>query len=149
MTKWKVGITGGIGSGKTFCARIFGQLGIPVYYADDRAKYLMQSDPEVRAKLLNLLGPEAYDNENRLQKEFLRKLVFGNAKIREAINAIVHPAVGVDYASWHVTQDSPYTLKEAALLVEAGSYRKLDHLIMVRSPRVLRIQRIMNRDGIG
>ncbi len=149
MAKWKTGITGGIGSGKTFCARIFEQLGIPVYYSDDRAKHLMTHDPEVVTALVELLGPRVYDANHQLQKDFLRKQVFENPTVREKINAIVHPAVGRDYVDWHHAQDSPYTLQEAALLVESGSYRKLDHLIMVRAPRVLRTQRIMARDGIS
>lgn len=148
MTKWKVGITGGIGSGKTFCARIFGHLGIPVYYADDRARYLMHTDPQVKNKLISLLGPKAYDDKGMLQKEFLRKQVFENSEIRESINAIVHPAVGRDYELWHKRQTSPYTLKEAALLVESGSYKTLNHLIMVKAPLANRIQRIMARDKI-
>src|SRR5690606_3303306 len=83
-----------------------------------------------------------------LQKEFLRNQVFGNPQIRESINAIVHPAVGVDYELWHASQTSPYTLKEAALLVESGSYKTLNHLIMVKAPLANRIQRIMARDKI-
>lgn len=148
MAKWKVGITGGIGSGKTFCARLFGQLGIPVYYADQRAQDLMRNDTEVKSALIALLGPEAYNEEGMLQKPFLRKQVFGNPRIRESINKIVHPAVARDYELWHKKQDSFYTLKEAALLVESGSYRSLDHLIMVTAPGATRTQRIMARDGI-
>lgn len=148
MAKWKVGITGGIGSGKTYCARIFARLGIPVYFADERAQTLMRSDPEVKSRLINLLGPAVYDEQGHLQKEFLRKQVFENQVMREAINGIVHPAVGRDYEKWHQDQQAPYTLKEAALLVEAGSYRSLDYLIMVRTPLVVRIQRTMARDGI-
>lgn len=148
MAKWKVGITGGIGSGKTYCARIFARLGIPVYYADDRAKWLMTHDERVKNQLTELLGERTYDASGNLNKEFLRDRVFGNASTRKAINAIVHPAVGRDYDKWHALQHSPYTLKEAALLVESGSYRNLDHLIMVQAPVPVRIQRIMNRDSI-
>ena len=149
MAKWKVGITGGIGSGKTYCARIFSRLGIPVYYADDRAKWLMIHDGGVKKQLTELLGNQTYDPNGNLNKDFLRNQVFGNPSTREAINAIVHPAVGRDYEKWHAAQQSPYTLKEAALLVESGSYRVLDHLIMVRAPVPVRIQRIINRDSIA
>lgn len=149
MAKWKVGITGGIGSGKTYCARIFARLGIPVYYADDRAKWLMTHDDRVINQLTELLGDRTYDASGNLNKEFLRHRVFENASTREAINAIVHPAVGRDYVKWHTVQHSPYTLKEAALLVESGSYHDLDHLIMVQAPVPVRIQRIMVRDSIS
>lgn len=148
MAKWKVGITGGIGSGKTFCARLFGQLGIPVYYADDRARDLMHNDVEVKSALIALLGAEAYDENGMLQKSFLREQVFNHPQTRKSINKIVHPAVSRDYELWHKNQDNPYTLKEAALLVESGSYRSLDHLIMVDTPLTTRIQRTMARDGI-
>lgn len=149
MAKWKVGITGGIGSGKSHCARIFHNLGIPVYYADQRAQWIMHHDGEVRARLIGLLGPEVYDPQGHLDKAFMRERVFGDAKTREGVNSIVHPAVGRDYHRWHENQRSPYTLKEAALLVESGSYRELDHLIMVHSPVVQRIQRIMERDNLA
>src|SRR5690606_25440445 len=109
-------------SGKSYCARIWGWLGIPVYYADTRAQQLMINDPEVKSRLITLLGAQAYDRLGRLQKEFLRQQVFENPPMREAINAIVHPAVGRDYDRWHEAQHAPYTLKEAALLVESGSY---------------------------
>ncbi len=98
--------------------------------------------------LTALPGSEAYDEAGMLQKSFLREQVFGNPRIRESINEIVHPAVARDYELWHKKQDSIYTLKEAALLVESGSYRSLDHLIMVDTSLTTRIQRIMARDGI-
>lgn len=149
MAKWKVGITGGIGSGKTYCARIFSYLGIAVYNADQRAKWIMHHDGEVRARLIGLLGPDVFDRQGNLDKDFMRKRVFGDATLRQEINAIVHPAVGKDYKRWHEQQQTAYTLKEAALLVESGSYKELDHLIMVQSPIPLRIQRIMARDHIS
>jgi len=149
MTKWKVGITGGIGSGKTYCARIFSHLGIPIYNSDERAQWIMLHDPEVRSGLLELLGQQTYTTDGKLNKEFLRTRVFGSPSTRESINAIVHPAVGRDYEQWHARQTSPYTLKEAALLVESGSYLSLDHLIMVRAPITLRFQRVMARDFIS
>lgn len=148
MAKWKVGITGGIGSGKTYFARIFALLGVPVYYSDDRAKYLMTTDPEVKGQLVELLGPKVYDEDGSLNKDFMRQQVFENSSTRDAINAIVHPAVGSDHQRWHEVQSPIYTLNEAALLVESGSYRRMDHLIMVRAPLALRTQRIMARDSI-
>lgn len=148
MAKWKVGITGGMGSGKTYCARIFGRLGIPVYYSDERAQFLMLTDPDVRGQLSDLLGSQVYDENGQLNKDFMRQQVFENPSTREAINAIVHPAVGRDHQRWHKMQISIYTLNEAALLVESGSYRRMDHLIMVQAPLAIRTQRIMARDSI-
>lgn len=149
MTKLKVGITGGIGSGKSFCARYFQALGIPLYSADDRAKELMRTDRSIKSHLTALLGEDAYLTSGELNKPFLRQQLFGNADIRKQIDAIVHPAVGKDYEQWHAAQHTPFTLKEAALLVESGSYKELDHLIMVKAPAELRFQRIMQRDKIG
>lgn len=149
MAKCKVGITGGIGSGKTYCARIFEHLGIAVYYADDRAKELMRTDITVKNQLIDLLGKDVYDPDGNLQKDYLRRHIFDSSKKRKAVNAIVHPAVGRDYEKWHMEQTGPYTLKEAALLVESGSYKSLDFLIMVQSPKMIRMQRIMTRDGIS
>lgn len=149
MTKWKVGITGGIGSGKSFCARIFQQLGVSVYYADERAQRLMIAHPDVRKGLIQLLGSKVYNSDDTLNKELLREKVFKVPLLREKINNIVHPAVESDYVEWHNEQSGPYTLKEAALMVESGSYRNLDCLLLVETPLSLRIQRIMVRDKIS
>lgn len=149
MTKLKIGITGGIGSGKSFCARYFHYMGIPYYDADERAKGLMQSDPAMKDALRNLLGKNVYKADGNLNKPFLRDQLFNDSAIRQSINGIVHPAVGRDYEEWHRKQNAPFTLKEAALLVESGSYKSLDHLIVVLSPLVTRIQRVMQRDQVS
>lgn len=148
--KQKVGITGGIGSGKTTVCKIFETLGIPVYYADDRAKWLMAHDPALKASIVAAFGPEAYHPDGALNRAYLARAVFGDAAQLKRLNALVHPAVGRDAEAWHARQAGvPYTLKEAALLFESGSYRRLDKVITVFAPRELRLQRIMRRDEVS
>ena len=148
MTKiLKVGITGGIGSGKSTVCRIFETLGIPVYYADDRAKKLMTEDEQVTTAVKTLFGPEAYLPTGALNRELIGKIVFSDsAKLRQ-LNSIVHPAVHRDGIEWHEKQAGvPYTLKEAALIFESGSYAFLDRIITVFAPESLRLERVMARD---
>ncbi len=144
----KIGITGGIGSGKTTVCRLFETLGIPVYYADDRAKWLMQNDEELVQGLKNLFGEKVYDKNNNLNRKHLASIIFhDNAKLK-ALEALVHPKVYVDGMEWHEAQKNvPYTLKEAALLFEAGSYKAMDKTITVFAPIEMRIQRVMKRDN--
>jgi dephospho-CoA kinase len=145
----KVGITGGIGSGKTTVCKIFEQLGIPVYYADDRAKRLMVEDPQLVRGIMALLGEEAYTPEGQLDRTFVANIVFNNPGKLAQLNDLVHPAVARDGAAWQEKQtEVPYTLKEAALLYEAGSYRALDRMICVVAPEEMRIQRVMERDRV-
>ena len=145
----KVGITGGIGSGKTTVCSLFELLNIPVYYADARAKQLMTSSVPLKAKIKGLLGKEAYYRNGRLNRSYVASKVFSNKKLLEDLNNIVHPAVGQDYLDWHNSQNNvPYTLKEAALLVENGSYKELDTLVVVTASRELRVERVMKRDDV-
>lgn len=142
----KVGITGGIGSGKTLVCKIFETLGIPVYYADERAKWLMTHAPEVRRAIIRLFGAQAYENE-QLNRAYIAGIVFKDPEKLHQLNAIVHPAVKKDGQAWHERQkDAPYTLKEAALIFESGSFKDLDKVITVFAPKDLRIQRILARD---
>lgn len=144
----KVGITGGIGSGKTTVCRIFETLGIPVYYADDRAKYLMNNDAGLKAQLIRRFGEEVYKN-NELDRPFLARQVFNNPEALKDLNNLVHPAVARDSERWqHEHSDTAYTLKEAALLYESGSYRQLDKIIVVTAPLDVRVKRVMERDGV-
>lgn len=146
--KLKVGITGGIGSGKTTVCRIFAVLGIPVYYADERAKMLMIEDKKIRAELTKIFGKKTYLPDGNLNRKHLASVVFEDKEKLRALESVVHPAVHRDGKSWHDAQQNvPYTLREAALLVENGSYKKLDKLIMVFAPEETRIQRVMQRDG--
>lgn len=144
----QVGITGGIGSGKTTVCKIFEQLGIPVYYADDRAKQLMVEQPSLIQQIKDLLGEEAYLN-GALNRQYVANIVFSDTEKLSQLNALVHPAVALDGEQWHQMQKNvPYTLKEAALLYEAGSYQQLDRMICVVAPDELRIERVMQRDQV-
>lgn len=146
----KVGITGGIGSGKTTVCRIFEVLGVPVYYADERAKWLMEHQPEVVNALVTEFGPTIYDENGRLNRAQLAELVFPHPERLQVLNSIVHPAVFEDGFRWEMEQaaaGAAYSLKEAALLIESGSHQFLDKLIVVTAPEALRIERVQLRDG--
>lgn len=144
----KAGITGGIGSGKSTVCRIFEWLGIPVYYADDRAKQLMTEDEDLRAEIRMLLGEEAYLSDGSLNRAHIAGIVFSDADMLGKLNALVHPAVHRDGEAWHLRQSAPYTLREAALLYESGGYRLLDKMVVVTAPVELRIERVMARDSV-
>jgi len=144
----KVGITGGIGSGKSTVAKVFEVLGIPVYYADDAAKRLMNEDEALKDQLINQFGNETYLH-GKLNRKFLSELVFNNEEKLELLNAIVHPATIQDAERWMLQQDTPYALKEAALIFESGAQQQLDYVIGVFAPVVVRIQRVMKRDGVN
>lgn len=145
----KVGITGGIGTGKTTACRLFEEQGVPVYYADDRAKWLMQYQPNIRAQLIEAFGENVYLPEGPVNRTYLARIVFGDNDQLARLNAIVHPAVFQDGLEWQAAQaqnGAPYTLKEAALLYETGSYTQLDKIIVVTAPEADRIARVMKRD---
>lgn len=142
-----VGITGGIGSGKTTVCKIFEAIGIPVYYADSRAKYLMERDPDLLAALKNNFGTNIFLEGNTINRPALAKLVFNDPEKLALLNSLVHPVVAQDSLNWIKDQTSPYTLKEAALLYESGSYKQLDLIISVSAPLEVRISRVMHRDG--
>jgi dephospho-CoA kinase len=144
----KVGITGGIGSGKTTVCKIFELLGIPVYYADERAKLLMTEDKKVVEAVKEVFGEQTYLPDGTLNRAYLAKIVFQNNSQLERLNAIVHPAVYKDGESWHEAQkDVPFTLKEAALFFENGSNQFMDKMICVTAPEQIRIKRVMERDN--
>ena len=146
----RVGLTGGIGSGKSLVASVFELYRIPVYYADSRARVLMQSDSGLRSQIRSLLGDEAYVND-RLNRAFVASRVFQDEGLLQGLNALVHPAVGKDFEQWSKQVRSPhgYILKEAALIFEAGSYKELDKVIMVWAPEALRVKRVMERDQVS
>jgi dephospho-CoA kinase len=144
----KVGITGGIGSGKSTVCRIFETLGIPVYYADDRAKWLMTHDPELVKGIKALIGEDAYLPDGSLDRAKIASVIFNDKEKLAAMNALVHPAVWQDGENWHNSHSEvPYTLKEAALLFETGGYQLMDKMITVYAPKALRLERVMQRDG--
>lgn len=143
----KIGITGGMGSGKTTVCKIFENLGIPVYYADDRAKYLMNNDEQLRQKITSIFGSKAYQDDGFLNRKYISEVAFQQPEKLKMLNEAVHPAVAKDSSSWHHSQiDAPYTIKEAALLFESGSYKKLDKIITVVAPLETRINWILQRD---
>ncbi len=144
----KVGITGGIGSGKTTVCKVFEVLGVPVFYADAAAKYLMQKDKNLKQQILELFGPDAYQNGN-LNRAFISKLVFSDKEKLAKLNAITHPAVIKYGGEWMDRQTAPYTLKEAAIFFETGSNKKMDLMIGVSAPLHLRIQRTILRENIS
>ncbi len=144
----KIGITGGIGSGKSTVCHIFELIGIPVYYADDRAKFLMQHDVALKTALKKHFGEGLYGDNGQLDRPYLSKLVFGDKEKVALLNSLVHPIVAADSESWlHAQEHLPYALKEAALLFESGSYRQLDAIISVTAPLELRIKRVIKRDN--
>ncbi len=148
MKKLKVGITGGIGSGKTTVCKIFETLGIPVYYADDRAKALMVEDRKLVSNIKNIFGEEAYLPNGELNRKHIADIAFHNPLKLKELNAVVHPAVLEDGDRWHAEQkDAPYTLKEAALIFESDSYKHLDKIITVFAPQNVRLERVILRGG--
>jgi dephospho-CoA kinase len=144
----KIGLTGGMGSGKSTVARIFECLEVPVYYADVRAKQLMQDDPAIREQLVHLLGSGVIKS-GTLDRSYIAHLVFKDPVLLEKLNAIVHPATISDAINWFHAQEAPYVMKEAALLFESGSAAGLDYVIGVSAPLSIRLQRIMKRDGLS
>lgn len=146
MTKI-IGLTGGIGSGKTLVAKYIESFGVPVYIADDEARKIMETD-EVLDLLRNEFGTEVIDN-NTLNREKLAQLVFNNSEKLEKLNTIVHPLVKKHFESWlEMNKNSPFVIKEAAILFESGGNKYCDAIITVTSPLETRIQRVMDRDTI-
>jgi dephospho-CoA kinase len=144
----KVGITGGIGSGKSVVARILQVLGVPVYYADAAAKRLMETDEALKAAIQAHFGEGAYDGQ-RLNRSWLAAQVFGQPDRIALLNSLVHPVVIADSRRWMQQQTAPYVVKEAALFFESGSAGEMDVIVGVYAPQALRIQRVMRRDGLG
>jgi dephospho-CoA kinase len=134
----KIGLTGGIGSGKTTVAKVFEVLGIPVYYADEAAKQ----------QLILHFGKETYLEGGQLNRKHLSSIVFNNKEKLELLNSLVHPATIADAKEWFSKQQAPYVIKEAALLFESGTAEGLDYIIGVTAPTALRIKRVMERDGV-
>ncbi len=144
----RIGLTGGIGSGKSTVAYIFEVLGIPVYYADAASKRLMNDNQELKNKIKKAFGEDAYVNES-LNREYLSEQVFNDSEKIILLNSIVHPATIKDAEEWMQMQKAPYVIKEAALIFESGSNKGLDYIIGVKSPIELRIKRAMQRDNIS
>ena len=145
----RIGITGGIGSGKSIASRLFHALGVPVYDADTRARWVMENDSALRQELTAAFGPGTYDATGRLNRPLLAGTVFNDPMLLAQLNGLVHPHVGTDFERWATAQAQAglaYVLKEAALLFEAGSYRQLDRIITVYAPPAVRTARVLRRD---
>ncbi|MCP4802561.1 MAG: dephospho-CoA kinase [Flavobacteriaceae bacterium] len=140
-----VGLTGGIGSGKTTVANFFKELGVPIYIADDEAQKLMLESSLLKSELISLFGPKVYEN-GQLNKLLISESIFKDKTTLKAINNIVHPVVAIHFNKWLGLQESPYVIKEAAIFFENGSYKSLDAIITVVAPEECKIRRIMQRD---
>ena len=143
----RIGLTGGIGSGKSTVARIFEVLGIPVYKADDEAKRLMTKDATLRSNIISSFGKASYTNDI-LNRKYLSEQVFNDSEKIKLLNSLVHPATLKDAAEWMEKQKAPYVIKEAALIFESGSEKMLDYVIGVKAPLALRIERTIKRDNV-
>lgn len=149
MQHLRIGITGGIGVGKSTVCEIFSRIGVPVYDADTRAKYLMQNDADLIKEIKDEFGWDAYERDNQLNRAYLAKIVFNNEEKLQKLNSLVHPRVGMDYEHWTLeNREKPYSIKEAALLFESKSYLSLHKVIVVTCPIDIRIDRIVKRDHV-
>jgi len=147
----RVGITGGIGTGKSLVCTIFKLLGIPIYDADLRAKQLVDESSSIKARIINVFGTAAFSESGQYNRKFISSRIFEHPELKTELENIIHPAVIQDSEDWFTSQESnkiPYALKEAALLFESGSYRELNKIIVVDAPLDLRIKRILLRDGL-
>ncbi|RPH01188.1 MAG: dephospho-CoA kinase [Amoebophilaceae bacterium TMED152] len=140
-----VGITGGIGSGKTTVSNIFSHLGYKVYNSDERAKYLMQTNDKIIRKITGLLGDTSY-SKGKLQKKMISHAIFNNKSLIEKINSIVHPETIKDFNSWVSKNKDSILIKESALIYQSGSYKDLDEVILVEASDEIRIERVLKRD---
>ena len=142
-----VGITGGIGSGKSFVCRILEKMGYSVYYSDDRAKFLMDSDPRIHKELNLMMGEKAY-SEDGLNRELVSNKLFNDPELRQKINKLIHPIVREDFDQWKRSfKDEKFIFNEAAILFETGAYLNYDAVILVHAPLELKLKRIKKRDG--
>ncbi|NDK57275.1 dephospho-CoA kinase [Pontibacter fetidus] len=143
----KIGITGGIGVGKSVVCRMFALLGIPVYDADTRAKWVMRYDEALKQELTAAFGPEAYTPDGELNRIYLAQAAFHNPENLKLLNSLVHPHVGKDFTDWvESNQTAPYIVKEAALMYESEAWRQMDEIIAVFAPMEVRIKRLLQRD---
>lgn len=142
-----IGITGGIGSGKTTVCGIFAELGVPIYFADERAKAVMVEDAELMLAITEAFGEQTY-SDGALNRPFLAQQVFSSEEKLAKLNSLVHPAVARDFIDWTAQQSGhPYVIKEAAILFESGAHKAVNETILVTAPEQMRIQRVMQRDA--
>lgn len=142
-----IGITGGIGSGKTTVAKAIEELDYPVYYSDERAKEIVNIDAELKLKITKLLGSEAYDESGKYNRTFVAQKVFANPELLNQLNALIHPAVKKDFEKWVENQRATFLFKETALLFELNLHESCDRSILVTADDEVRINRVMARDA--
>ena len=142
----RIGITGGIGAGKSLVAEIIKAMGYPVYNSDERAKELTESNPKIKEGLIHLFGEEIYQNDT-LNKFALAQAIFSDESLREKVNALIHPIVREDFNLWALAQNNSLVFNESAILFETGSFKNFDAIILVYAPKEIRIKRIMKRDN--
>ena len=146
----KIGLTGGIGSGKSIVGRAFEMMGIPIYVADNEAKRLMVSDAELQNLLVSRFGDQIYDSNFNLNRKLLAEIVFNDSEALKDINSIVHPAVRKDFIRWcEQHSQTPYVIQESAIIFDSGLYKNFDKIITVAAEDEIRIQRVMERDSIS
>jgi len=143
----KVAVTGGIGSGKSVVCEIFEKLGIPVFYADQSAKELMNSDNNIKEKLITYFGTEIFNEDERLNREKFAEIIFNNKTSLKKANEIVHPVVKKKFEEWVLKQNALFVIEETALVFESGQVHLFDKIILVTAPLEMRIERIMKRDN--
>lgn len=142
----QIGLTGGIGAGKSLIGKIFQLLGIPVYDADSRSKWIASNHPDVVVQVIKLMGKEAY-KEGELNRTYLAGLIFNDESLSKSLTDILHPKVKEDFDVWvSAHANNPYVLKEAALLYESGSWERLDKIVVVTAPVEIRVKRVLARD---
>jgi dephospho-CoA kinase len=146
----RIGITGGIGSGKTTICKVFELLGVPVFYADSVAKSIMRTDTLLKKQIISTFGSDSYSESGELNRAHISSIVFKDEAELQKLNSLVHPAVFRAFDLWVSEQlSAPYVMKEAALLFESNSYKMCDQTILILTPETLRIARVMDRDGIS
>lgn len=142
----RIGLTGGIGSGKSVVAKILMAMGYPVYFSDERSKFITDTDPEVRQGLISLFGMEVF-TEAGLNRSFLARQIFNDDAKRLLVNQLIHPKVRADFDEWVRSQNSKLVFNEAAILFETGAYKRFDKTVLVTAPMDLKIERVMKRDN--
>ncbi len=143
-----IGVTGGIGSGKTTVCKMFETLGVPVYYADDRAKSLMTSNVDLVGKIKSVFGKNSYNVDATLNRKFIAEIIFNDKSKLAVINSLVHPKVREDFLKWAVMQDSKLVIQENALIFDNEYFNRFDYTIFVAAPQEVRIERVMKRDRV-
>lgn len=143
-----VGLTGGIGSGKSTVARMFESLGVPVYYSDDEAKQLMNTSDYIKERLIDVFGKRCFEN-GKLNRPYIAGLVFNDKEKLKQLNSIVHPEVKRNFKYWLMNQNVPYVIQENPLIFENKNQGDFDFVITVTAPEKIRVQRVMERDGLS